>query len=169
MSSLFSRPYRPFGLLAILLVAAVAVSLAPARAGTFSDFKGKWTGSGTIRPKNGEAERIRCHANYKPRGSSDHELEAHLRCASASYNFDLTGQFVADAQGHLSGQWNENTRNIGGNAIGEMRGDHLRVRVESPGFSADLSMMMHGRRQAVTIESFGGGEIVKATISLNRS
>lgn len=169
MSSLSNRLNRRFGLFAALLLAGLAMNLTPAIAGTFSDFRGSWSGSGTIRPRGGEAERIRCHANYKPRGSADRELEAHLRCASASYNFDLTGKFVADEHGRLSGEWSENTRNIGGNVIGETRADHLRVRVEAPGFSADLDMVMRGRRQSVTIDSFGGGEIVRATISLSRS
>jgi phospho-2-dehydro-3-deoxyheptonate aldolase len=35
--------------------------------------------------------------------------------------------------------------------------------------AADLDLVMRGRRQSVTIDSFGGGEIVRATISLSRS
>ena len=36
-------------------------------------------------------------------------------------------------------------------------------------FSADLVMVTRSRRQAVTIDSQGGGQIVKASISLSRN
>jgi hypothetical protein len=166
-----SRFSRPTAIAVALLFAALALSAAPTRAlaGPFSEFRGSWSGSGTIHPQDGEPERIRCHASYKPGGTSEHELEARLRCASDSYNFDLTGQFVADDHNQVSGQWTENSRNIGGTVLGNIRGDRLVVRVEAPGLSADLTMVMHGRRQSVTISSFGAGQIVKATVSLGRS
>lgn len=162
------RCFRPAAL-AALLFGAFVLGVAPtsALAGPFSEFRGSWTGSGTIRPQNGEPEGIRCRASYKPRG--EHELEAHLRCASDSYNFDLTGHFVADEHSQVTGQWTENSRNVGGTALGNIHGDRLIVRVEAPGLSADLTMVMHGRRQSVTISSFGAGQIVKATVSLGRS
>ena len=164
------RQFRPAALLSALLLGAVALSAAPtsALAGPFADFRGSWSGSGTIHPQNGETERIRCRASYKPSGG-ERELEAHLRCASDSYNFDLTGHFVADERHQVTGQWTENSRNLGGTALGNIRGDRLIVRVEAPGLSADLTMVMHGKRQSVTISSFGAGQIVKATVSLGRS
>jgi hypothetical protein len=163
------RDFRPAALLPALLFGAFALSAAPtsALAGPFSEFKGSWSGSGTIHPQNGEPERIRCRASYKPRG--EHELEANLRCASASYNFDLTGHFIADERSQITGQWTENSRNVGGTVLGNIRGERLIVRVEAPGLSADLTMVMHGKRQSVTISSFGAGQIVKATVSLGRS
>lgn len=162
---------RAASLLSALLFGALALTVAPrsALAGPFSEFRGSWSGSGNIHPQGGEPERIRCHASYKPRGSGERELEAHLRCASDSYNFDLTGHFVADERSQVSGQWTERSRNIGGTALGNIRGDRLVVRVEAPGLSADLTMVMHGRRQSVTISSFGAGQIVKATVSLART
>jgi hypothetical protein len=166
---LLNRPFRPAALLPALLLGAFALSAAPksALAGPFSEFRGNWSGSGTIRPQKGEPEGIRCRASYKPSG--EHELEAHLRCASDSYNFDLTGHFIAGDHNQVTGQWTENSRNIGGTALGNIRGDRLIVRVEAPGLSADLTMVMHGKRQSVTISSFGAGQIVKATVSLGRS
>jgi hypothetical protein len=166
---LSNRYFRPAALLPALIMGALALSAAPTRAlaGPFSEFKGSWSGSGTIHPQNGEPERIRCRASYKPRGN--HELEAHLRCASDSYNFDLTGHFTADERNQVTGQWTENSRNVGGTALGNIHSDRLIVRVEAPGLSADLTMIMHGKRQSVTISSFGAGQIVKATVSLGRS
>jgi len=142
----------------------------PAQAddGPFHEFNGSWTGTGTLRPSNGAAERIRCNANYRPRGSSEHEIDLQLRCASDSYNFDLTGQFTADAQNQVSGRWTERTRSIGGTAVGNAQGDRLQIHVESSGFAADLVMLTRNRRQSVTIDSQGGGQIVKASITLSR-
>ena len=153
-----------------LLALGYSVLPRPALAagGPFTALAGSWSGTGSIQPGNGRTERIRCNANYRPRGSSGHEIDLDLRCASDSYNFDLTGQFTADAGNHISGQWTERTRNIGGNAIGTVRDDQIMVHVESGAFAANLSLVTRGRRQSVTINSPGGGKPVKATIALSR-
>jgi hypothetical protein len=139
-----------------------------AASGPFAALVGSWGGTGSIQPGNGTTERIRCNANYRQRGSTGHEVDVDLRCASDSYNFDLTGQFTADAGNHISGQWTERTRNIGGNAIGTAGGDQITVHVESGAFAANLSLVTRGRRQNVTIDSPGGGKPVKAAIALSR-
>jgi hypothetical protein len=165
-------PFSPAALIAgILLLVSIVISPVPsARAddGPFHEFDGSWTGNGTLRPSNGAAERIRCNASYRPRGSSQHEIDLQLRCASDSYNFDLSGQFTADAQNQVSGRWTERTRSIGGTAVGNAQGDRLQIHVESSGFAADLVMLTRNRRQSVTIDSQGGGQIVKASITLSR-
>jgi hypothetical protein len=152
------------------LLAGVSAVPRPALAasGPFTALAGSWSGTGSIQPGNGTTERIRCNANYRPRGSSGHDVDVELRCASDSYNFDLNGQFSADAGDHISGQWTERTRNIGGSAIGTARGDQIMVHVESGGFAANLSLVTRGRRQNVTIDSPGGGQPVKAAITLSR-
>jgi hypothetical protein len=140
-----------------------------AGSGPFADFSGSWSGTGTLRPSGGAAERIRCNANYRPHGTTQHEIDLQLRCASDSYNFDLTGLFTADERNQITGRWTERTRGVGGTAIGNAQGDRLQIHVESSGFAADLVMLTRNRRQNVTIDSQGGGQIVKASISLNRS
>jgi hypothetical protein len=45
----------------------------------------------------------------------------------------------------------------------------LDVHVESAGFAADLVLVTRNRRQSITIDSHGAGQIVKASISLNRN
>ena len=139
-----------------------------AASGPFTAIAGSWSGTGTIQPGNGTTERIRCNANYRPRGATGQEVDLDLRCASDSYNFDLTGQFKADAGNHISGQWTERTRNIGGSGIGTVRGDQIMVHVESGAFAANISLVTRGSRQNVTIDSPGGGKPVKAAITLSR-
>ncbi len=154
-----------------LMASAFVVPLPPAWAegGPFADFAGLWSGAGTLRPENGAAEQIRCNANYSQRGSSQREVNLQLRCASDSYNFDMTGEFSADESNQVSGRWTERTRSVGGTAVGNAQGDRLQLHIESAGFAADVVMVTRNRRQSVTIDSHGGGQIVKASITLNRS
>lgn len=148
---------------ALVLALVLPVAAAP---GPFAEFSGNWSGNGTIRPQSGDAERIRCNATYSPRGGND--LQVKLRCASDSYKFDLSGELTSGADNQISGQWNENSRGVGGSVTGMVRGERLLMHTETSGFSADLTMIMRGRRQDVTISSHGGGEIVKANITMSR-
>lgn len=157
------------GMIALVWAFSIPLLPASAAAGPFADFVGSWSGTGTLRPSNGAAERIRCTANYRPRGSSQHEIDLQLRCDSDSYKFDLSGQFTADEQNQISGRWTERTRNIGGTAVGNARSDRLQLHIESSAFAADLIMVTRNRRQSVTIDSQGGGQVVKASITLSRS
>jgi hypothetical protein len=167
-------PFAPAVFLGCCLIALIWAFYIPsppasAAAGPFADFSGSWSGTGTLRPNNGAPERIRCNASYRQRGSSQHEIDLQLRCASDSYNFDLTGQFTADDQNQIAGSWTERTRSVGGTAVGNAQGERLQLHIESSGFAATLVMVTRNRRQSVTIDSQGGGQIVKASITLSRS
>ncbi len=173
MQRTFGR-FSPAALIVCCLVALVSAFFIPllptaAATGPFADFSGTWSGTGTVRTGGNAPERIRCNANYRQRGSSQHEVDLQLRCASDSYNFDLAGQFTADEHNEITGQWTERSRNTGGTAIGRANGERLDVHVESGGFAADLVMVTRNRRQSVTIDSQGGGQTVKASISLSRN
>ncbi len=173
MQRTFGR-FSPAALIVCCLVALVSAFFIPllptaAATGPFADFSGTWSGTGTVRTGGNAPERIRCNANYRQRGSSQHEVDLQLRCASDSYNFDLAGQFTADDRNEITGQWTERSRNTGGTAIGRANGERLDVHVESGGFAADLVMVTRNRRQSVTIDSQGGGQTVKASISLSRN
>jgi hypothetical protein len=171
LGSLFPlTPAGIFGCCLLALVSALHIPLPPALAqsGPFADFSGRWSGTGMLRPENGAAERIRCNANYTPSGSQ-RQIDLQLRCASDSYNFDLVGQFVADEQNQISGRWTERTRSTGGTAVGNAQGDRLQLHIESAGFAADVVMVTRNRRQSVDIDSHGGGQVVKASITLSRS
>jgi hypothetical protein len=161
-------PFSAIVLSCCLVTAAFLLGPASAANGPLAEFVGSWAGTGTLRPAGGAAERIRCKAEYRQLGTSQHEINLHLRCASDSYNFDLSGDFTADPQDHVSGQWTERSRNIGGVAIGNARGDRLQLHVESSAFSAEVVMVTRGRRQNVTLESRGVGQVIKASIALSR-
>jgi hypothetical protein len=143
--------------------------LSPALAeGPFSEFPGSWSGTGKIRVQGQNPERLRCKANYRPRGSSEREIDLHLSCDSDSYKFDLVGQFTADESNKLSGRWSENSRNVGGTAIGNIKGERMDIHVESSAFSANLSMQTKGKQQKISFDAHGGGQVVDSSITLRR-
>jgi hypothetical protein len=154
---------------AILLMLAAGAPWRPAVAaeGPFAAFNGSWSGSGTMR-SNGKAERIRCQASYRPRGSTGHEINLALKCDSDSYKFNLGGLFRADEGNHVSGQWTEHSRNVGGIVVGNVSGGRFQLHVESNAFTADMSISTNSGSQAVSIDAQGGGQIVKASLTLRR-
>ena len=155
---------------AALLCAGATLKPAAARSGPFRDFNGNWSGSGIIRVKDQDnklsTERMRCSAAYRDSGSSSVNLK--LVCRSDSYSLDLTGDFDADARGRITGDWTEHTRNVGGNVVGQARGNRLLVHAESPVLNANLSMATYRHSQSVSIKAAGGGQQVSASIHLRR-
>jgi hypothetical protein len=154
------------GCSAALLLCAGAGS--QAAAGPFSGFNGHWSGTGKVRTQE-KTERIRCKARYRVGDSSGHEARLELTCKSDTYSFDLVGDFQADASEKVSGRWTERSRNIGGTVIGQARGSHMQILIESSAFAANLIMVTRGTRQSVSIDSHGGGQVVKASIDLHRN
>jgi hypothetical protein len=163
----FARHLAILGCSAALLLAAAMAVPAQAASGPFSDFNGAWSGAGKVRTQE-KTERIRCHAKYRVTDSSGHAVNLELTCKSDSYSFDLVGDFQANGKGTISGRWTERSRGIGGTVIGQGRDDYIQILVESSAFAAKLVMVTRGRRQSISIDSHGGGQVVKASISLHR-
>lgn len=161
-----SRP-RAIAIVGSLLLAA-SVQFAAAAGGPFNAFPGEWSGTGKIQVKGQDTERLRCKASYQPRGSSGAIIKLRLSCDSDSYKFDLVGDFEADADNRISGRWSENSRNVGGTAVGSVRNDRFQLHVESSAFAADMTMTTRGTRQAVSFDAQGGGQVVTASITLSR-
>jgi hypothetical protein len=164
---------RFFPLRRAALFAAAALFLAgaigpAAAAGPFADFGGSWSGTGKIRVHGQSPERLRCKANYRPRGNNDTQVDLQLTCDSDSYKFDLVGQFAVDDANQLSGRWSENSRNVGGTAIGNVRGDRMQIHIESSAFSATLVLITKGKQQKISFDAHGGGQVVDSSITLRR-
>lgn len=153
---------------ALLLCFGAGAAPAQAARGPFADFSGHWAGTGKVRTQD-KTERIRCKANYRVADSSGHQANLELSCKSDSYNFDLVGDFQANSGDRISGRWTERSRDIGGTVIGQARGSYIQILVESSAFAAKLVMVTRHSRQSVRIDSHGGGQVVKASISLHRN
>jgi hypothetical protein len=166
MSSIFEKISK-----SVLAGTVLALGLAmagPASSAPFSNLPGKWSGTGTIRVKGQDAERLRCSADYQPRGSSGSTIAVRIACDSDSYKFELVGDFNADSGNTISGRWTENTRNVGGTANGRVAGDRFDLHIESSAFAANLRMVTRSDRQSVTFDAQGGGQVVDASITLNK-
>jgi hypothetical protein len=148
------------------VVAAAALPLAAQAAeGPFSALAGSWSGGGMIKKSNGTGERIRCRAAYEPSGAN---LGLRLRCASDSYNFDLSAQ-VAYQGGTISGSWQEATRSVSGPIQGRSAGEgrQIQASTQAIGFSANISLNTKGNHQSVLIVA-PGAEVPEVTVSLEK-
>jgi hypothetical protein len=165
VSLFFSR----FTLTTAFAIALACAAVFPATAaGPFVDFPGSWSGTGKIRVHGQSPERLRCKANYRARGNNERQIDLQLSCDSDSYKFDLVGDFEVDDGNKLSGRWSENSRNVGGSAIGSVRGDRMQIHIESSAFSATLTMTTKGRSQKISFDAHGGGQVVDSSITLSR-
>jgi hypothetical protein len=151
---------------AVALTFAAVPFAAQAAEGPFSALSGSWSGGGMIKKSNGTGERIRCRAAYESAGVN---LGLRLRCASDSYNFDLTSQ-VGYQGGAISGSWQEATRGVSGPIQGSSaaNGAQIRANTQAIGFSANITLTTKGSHQSVLILA-PGAEVPEVTVSMEKS
>jgi hypothetical protein len=100
-------------------------------------------------------------------GGTGNELNLNLRCASASYNFDLTSE-AQYRGGEISGSWSEASRNASGSLSGRANGDRIDVAARGQNFAADLSLTTRGSRQSISIRPQGQTDIRGVSLALER-
>ena len=132
--------------------------------GPFAGLAGSWSGGGTVSLSGGSSERIRCRATYAGGGAA---LQMNLRCASASYNFNLTSNVQANGNA-ISGSWTESSRGASGGISGSASGGQIQARVSGPTFTANLAVSTRGNSQSIVMRS-AGTELTGVNISLSRS
>jgi hypothetical protein len=150
----------------LLVALSFAGSPALAAVSPFRAMAGTWSGGGVLSMSNGEQQPLRCRASYDVAGWGD-ALSLNLRCASDSYNFDLTSN-VEYRGGAISGQWSEASRNASGTIEGRAAGDHVEAAARGRNFSADLSLTTRGNRQTISIRPQGGSDIRAVSLALDR-
>jgi hypothetical protein len=161
--------YRRLDGLLLGLVTALLIAAAPqakAEPGPFAALAGSWSGGGEVNMSDGSVDRLRCKATYSV-GGGGATATLNLRCASDSYNFDLTGN-VRSQGGTVSGTWTEATRGIGGTVSGTSAPNGISLQVIGPTFAAGLALSVNGNKQAISI-SAPASEIRSASISLTKS
>jgi hypothetical protein len=158
-----SRLTRTALLIASLTLPGSAALAAPVS--PFTAMAGTWAGGGVLSTTDGQQEQLRCRASYDVAGAGD-QLRLNLRCASASYNFDLASD-VEYRGGAISGSWSESSRNASGTISGRASGDHVEAAARGDSFSAHLSLTTRGGRQTVSIQP-QGGNITSVSLALNR-
>jgi hypothetical protein len=128
---------------------------------------GAWSGDGIVIMADGSHERIRCRATYavEPLGAT---LNQGLRCASDSYQFDVTSAVAASADGGLTGTWSEAVHGVTGDVTGRvLAAGRIDTSVSTLGFAADLSVATQGKHQHVSIRP-QGGDVQSVTIDMQR-
>jgi len=150
-------------LVASLCLPGSAALTAPAS--PFLAMAGTWSGGGVLSTTDGQQEQLRCRAAYDVAGNGE-QLRLNLKCASASYNFDLASD-VEYRGGAISGSWSEASRNASGTLSGRAAGDHVEAAARGDSFSAQLSLTTRGGRQTVTIQP-QGTNVQAVSLTLNR-
>jgi hypothetical protein len=134
-------------------------------AGPFERLAGEWAGNGTIELSNNSREALKCKAKYTVAGDS---LQLYIKCASDSYNFELRSTANV-AAGAVTGTWSESPHGAFGSISGTAAGESIRVKAESGGFTANLSLLTHTNSQTVAIKTASPDAGIKgATINLKR-
>ena len=151
----------PAGVLVASLLSSAAMA---APLGPFAALTGSWSGAGTIDFKDGHTERLRCRADEA--GGRGDTLQLTLRCASDSYNFELSSD-VTYQGGAITGSWSEATHNVSGPVTGSASGNRVDVSARGQNFAANLRLTTMGNRQVVSISS-AGTEISGVMLSMSR-
>jgi hypothetical protein len=152
----------------IVLTASLAASASAVAQsdGPFALFGGGWVGTGKIVATDGTSERIRCKVHYYV-GQQGRDLNQQLRCASDSYHFDVNSALLDDGSGRITGSWTETNRNAVGKVNGQADGNGVRASVVGTGFTASLSVALHGDKQTVRILPTGA-DIASVAIDFHR-
>jgi hypothetical protein len=152
----------------LLLLASLCLPAGATQAAVSSPFAamaGSWSGGGVLNMSDGSQEPLRCRASYDVAGTGA-ELHLNLRCASASYNFDLASD-VQYRGGEISGDWTEASRNASGTISGRASGGHIEAAASGQNFSAGLSLTTRGSRQTVSIRP-QGTNVTAVSLALDR-
>ncbi len=161
----FGRGALVAGLAAFAALAAIPQDSAAAEV-DFKTYAGRWVGNGTIKLTDGGTENIKCKATYFV-VSGGKGLEQNIRCASASYSFEVRSAMEQGGGGSLSGTWKETKNSAGGSLSGKATTSGLRLSVTGDKFSASMSVTLNGSAQTVSIVP-QGIDISSVTIGLRK-
>ena len=164
-SPLLGRAFNAAALAGLLFLSAGAGD-AKSQPAPFSALNGSWSGGGMIKKSNGASERIRCRSAFESAGAAN--LSIRLRCASDSYNFDLSAN-VAYQGGAISGSWQEATRSVVGGISGRSAGEGRQVQAvaQAPGVTSNITVTTRGNHQSVLIVT-PGADVPEITVSLEK-
>jgi len=147
-----------------LLMTILAVAPACAQQ-SFDNVAGSWSGSGSMKPSDGQRERVRCKVDYVPKNAGQ-SVKMSVRCASDAYKMNLTANI--DENGTiLSGNWFESQYRQGGKVSGQNVNGLIEAKVEGDTITALLTVRTKGNHQSFVMES-PGAWISQVSIDLLR-
>lgn len=120
------------------LVAAAAsalmLSVLPANADTLS---GTWSGSGSVSPKDGKTESVRCKVTYTPQGAA---VAVAATCASSSTTIQQTGSLSKVSDSKYVGDFYNSQYDISGRVRVTVSGSSQTVTFSSGRGSGSLHL-----------------------------
>jgi len=148
-------------------VCLVLISSSPSHAGpTLDELAGTWMGVGSMKPKDGAREKVRCKVAYnvtKPGRS----LSLDLRCASDAYKMTLSANIDQNGA-ELSGNWFESEYRQGGKVVGTNRDGLIEARIEGSTVAALVTIKTTGDHQSFAMDA-PGAWVSQVAIELNRN
>ncbi|QPF89348.1 hypothetical protein [Bradyrhizobium commune] len=151
--------------LAAACFALVALGAFPAEA-TLDALAGSWSGTGSMKPKDGQNERVRCKVAYnvtKPGRS----LTLDLKCASEAYKMILSANIEQNGT-DFSGNWFESEYRQGGKIYGSSVEDGLiEARIEGNTVAALVTIRTKGTHQSFVMDA-PGAWVSQVAIELNK-
>lgn len=109
-------------------------AVAPAHA---ADLSGTWSGSGSVSPKDGKTEAVRCKVTYSPEGSA---IGVSATCASSSTTIRQTGSLTKVSDTKYVGDFYNSDYDISGRVRVSVSGSSQTVTFASPRGSGSLSL-----------------------------
>ena len=147
-----------------VLAGTQAQAQSPGDTRLFEKLAGTWSGTGVASASGGSDERIRCRADYNP--SSPTQLRLSIACASDAFNLQVASDVTRQGD-RISGNWSESTTGVSGDLSGSAGADRIDAVADGTGFSARLSLAVHGNTQTVRLTSEGPSASA-ASVTLRR-
>lgn len=140
------------GLVLILasLLAAVEPAFALQSESPLAPLAGRWTGEGRLGLKDSPPESVKCRATYIAIDGQD-AMKQTIRCATAGGSIEVIST-LAHANGQLTGEWKETTRNLAGTLSGTTNNSGLQIAVRGEGLTANMGIIVKDARQIVEIQ-----------------
>ncbi|VIO70778.1 hypothetical protein CI1B_33980 [Bradyrhizobium ivorense] len=127
---------------------------------------GAWSGAGSMKPKDGAWEKVRCKVAYgvtKP----GRAFSLDLRCASDAYKMALSANIEQNGA-QLSGNWFESEYRQGGKISGTATDDGLiEARIEGQTVAALVTIRTRGNHQSFVMDA-PGSWLSQVAIELNK-
>ena len=120
---------------------------------TFDALIGTWRGEGKVVFTSGKSERLVCNTYYRAKETGK-RISIVIRCANpSSGKIEMRG-ILENADGSLSGTWEERTYNATGTAKGGITGNQIHLSFEGP-VNGTLTTLMWQDTQSIFIRSRG--------------
>ena len=160
-----SRIHSRVRVVATALVAAtLPLSVAASAQSPFAQLAGTWSGSGTARFDSGKTESLRCRGYYTNSGGQQN-LGLSIRCANASAKVELRANLI-NANGSVSGSWEERTYNQSGTVAGRASDNKLNLKITG-GIDGSMVVTITGVTHSVVV-STSGPSLKGVNISMSR-